>query len=189
MTGKGYQQSLSGATPTFIGEVNVSDVHDLPILRHLRLLFDYDAWANREVVRGLGAGPAPERAVALMAHIVAADRLWIDRLVRRPQRMPVWPVLALQECGEIAEDVAREWRTILGTLDEVPLTEPRDYVNTKGESWSSNVGDVLLHVLLHSAYHRGQIASTVRAAGGEPAYTDYIHAVRAGFVASAAGAV
>jgi len=42
------------------------------------------------------------------------------------------------------------------------------------------VGDILTHVLLHSAYHRGQIAVDLRAAGLTPAYTDYIHAVRQG---------
>ena len=42
--------------------------------------------------------------------------------------------------------------------------------------------DVLTHVILHSAYHRGQVALAMRAAGMEPAYTDFIHAVRQGFV-------
>jgi len=51
-------------------------------------------------------------------------------------------------------------------------------VNSKGETWSSQVNDVLLHVITHSAYHRGQIASDMRAAGLTPAYTDFIHAIR-----------
>ena len=42
--------------------------------------------------------------------------------------------------------------------------------------------DILTHVLLHSAYHRGQIASQVRAGGEQPAYTDFIHAVRQGLI-------
>jgi uncharacterized damage-inducible protein DinB len=46
----------------------------------------------------------------------------------------------------------------------------------------SAVQDVLTHVVLHSAYHRGQIASLMRAGGAVPAYTDFIHAVRQGFV-------
>jgi uncharacterized damage-inducible protein DinB len=44
------------------------------------------------------------------------------------------------------------------------------------------VEEILTHVVIHSAYHRGQIASDVRAAGGVPAYTDYIHAVRQGLI-------
>jgi uncharacterized damage-inducible protein DinB len=40
----------------------------------------------------------------------------------------------------------------------------------------------LTHVLLHSAYHRGQIASQMRGNGQTPAYTDFIHAVRQGLI-------
>ena len=40
--------------------------------------------------------------------------------------------------------------------------------------------DILTHVTMHSAYHRGQIAADVRVAGFTPAYTDFIHAVRTG---------
>jgi uncharacterized damage-inducible protein DinB len=39
-----------------------------------------------------------------------------------------------------------------------------------------------MQVIMHSAYHRGQIASDMRAAGFTPAYTDFIHAIRQGFV-------
>jgi uncharacterized damage-inducible protein DinB len=35
---------------------------------------------------------------------------------------------------------------------------------------------------MHSAYHRGQIAADMRAAGFEPVYTDFIHAVRQGYI-------
>jgi len=45
------------------------------------------------------------------------------------------------------------------------------------------VEDILTHVTIHSAYHRGQIASDLRAAGQAPAYTDFIHAVRLGLIA------
>jgi len=39
-----------------------------------------------------------------------------------------------------------------------------------------------MHVIMHSAYHRGQIATDMRAAGLTPAYTDFIHSIRRGFV-------
>jgi len=44
------------------------------------------------------------------------------------------------------------------------------------------VGDVLTHVVTHSGYHRGQIASAIRSDGGTPAYTDFIHAARQGLI-------
>jgi uncharacterized damage-inducible protein DinB len=57
-----------------------------------------------------------------------------------------------------------------------------DYQNSKGENWKSRIDDILMHVITHSAYHRGQIAADMRSAGMNPAYTDFIHSVRQGFV-------
>jgi uncharacterized damage-inducible protein DinB len=71
---------------------------------------------------------------------------------------------------------------LLAALDEEGLDEGVAYRNTKGEFWTSTVGDILTHVALHASYHRGQIAAAVREAGGTPAYTDYVHAVRTGLV-------
>ena len=62
------------------------------------------------------------------------------------------------------------------------LSRSLAYKNSKGESFTSQKQDVLLHVVMHSAYHRGQIAADMRAAGFTPAYTDFVHAVRQGFV-------
>ena len=56
------------------------------------------------------------------------------------------------------------------------------YQNSKGETWSSRKDDILMHVITHSVYHRGQVAAAVRAAGFTPAYTDFIHSIRQGFV-------
>jgi uncharacterized damage-inducible protein DinB len=162
----------------------VSDPGHHPPLHYLRSLFAYDAWANQEVLTRMEPASAPDRAVTLAGHLVGADSLWLDRLQGRPQRMPVWPALSLDQCRSRDRDLARELAGFLSSLDGPGLAAACTYVNTKGEAWSSAVGDVLLHLLLHSAYHRGQIAMTVRAAGAEPAYTDYVHAVRQGFVAS-----
>ena len=57
------------------------------------------------------------------------------------------------------------------------------YRNTRGEEFENAVEEILTQVFLHSAYHRGQIASTLRDAGHEPALTDFIHALRTGELA------
>jgi uncharacterized damage-inducible protein DinB len=75
-----------------------------------------------------------------------------------------------------------QWETYLRALPAGAFDENIEYRNTKGEEWSSRVEDILTHVLMHSAYHRGQIALEMRTAGAEPASTDFIHAVRQGFM-------
>jgi uncharacterized damage-inducible protein DinB len=151
-------------------------------------MFAYDHWANRECLRAMRAGDdAPSGTVKRIAHILSAEKLWLERIRREPQSMPVWPEFddpnsAIKECEAMADEMAHVWRNYLNELPTGGLEENVEYRNSKGEPWSSRVEDVLTHVLMHSAYHRGQIALEMRAAGMEPAYTDFIHAVRQGFV-------
>jgi uncharacterized damage-inducible protein DinB len=116
-----------------------------------------------------------------MAHIVGAELLWLARLRKEPPVMAVWPDLDLQGCSDGLDDASRQWSAYLHS-DGLHLTDSVSYTNTKGEPWANTVEDILIHVTIHSAYHRGQIASDVRGAGSEPAYTDYIHAVRRGLI-------
>jgi len=142
-------------------------------------MVEYDRWANRECVNAVRqAKTADLKIVRLMAHTLSAERLWLERLQRQPQTMPVWPGSALEECDLLVDSVAESWKQYLVKLERETFDEIIEYRNSKGEQWSSRVEDVLTHVFLHSAYHRGQVALELRSAGFEPAYTDFIHAVR-----------
>jgi uncharacterized damage-inducible protein DinB len=156
----------------------------MELLDHHRRLFDYDDWANREVLASLKAvGPdAPVRAQQLMAHIVASGWLWYDRLHQRRIRMVVWPELSLADCEARFGQLRRTWTSYLENLSAEGLGEPVTYTNTKGQQWTSTVGDILTHVVMHAAYHRAQIAAELRRAGHTPAYTDFVHATREGFI-------
>jgi uncharacterized damage-inducible protein DinB len=146
-----------------------------------RRLFAYDDWANREIIRALQAA-APRRSLKFMAHILAAERLWLERLQGQNQSLPVWPDFTPSQCHKQAEELPMLWRKYLDERAGTGLSLPIRYKNSKGELWSSRASDILMHVIMHSAYHRGQIAADMRAAGLVPAYTDFIHAVRQGFV-------
>lgn len=142
----------------------------------MKKLFDYDDWANREEVRHLRSlSQTPPQAIRILAHIVGTEWLWLGRL-RRDQPAVVWPDLALDEIERQIDRLHGEWPREFGRADVV------DYVNSKGETWSSRADDILMHVIIHGAYHRGQIATIVRQSGETPAYTDYIHCIRSGFV-------
>ena len=149
-------------------------------MRHLRRLLRYDVWANRETLRSLKPS-APPRSLRWLGHIVGAEYLWMARLRRHNATLPVWPELDVEACGERINELSRLWPEYLDDARE-SFTEEVPYTNSKGEAWTSTVEEILTHVVIHSAYHRGQIASDVRASGGVPAYTDYIHAVRQGLL-------
>ena len=151
---------------------------------HYTRLFAYDAWANQEVLANLRAAPTSSaRALNYLAHILAAERLWLDRLKQLEEKHRVWPELTLDECEKQTAELAQLWKNYLAASSEADLAQSIRYQNSKGEGWSSRKDDVLMHVIMHSAYHRGQIAAAVRAGGLTPAYTDFIHCVRQGFIA------
>ena len=154
---------------------------------YLRRQFAYDEWANREVltaIRDAGANPssANQRSLQLMSHILAAERVWLERLKRRPQSVPVWPEPDLAQCEAQAAELGGLWLEFLDLITAGDVSQSISYKNSKGEEWTSTIVDVLTHVVMHSAYHRGQIASHMRANGQTPAYTDFIHGVRQGMV-------
>ena len=98
------------------------------------------------------------------------------------QPLQVWPEFTVEECRHLATDQSQRWRHYLETSSEADLAKSVSYRNSKGETWRSRKDDILMHVVMHSAYHRGQIAADMRSAGLIPAYTDFIHSVRQGFV-------
>jgi uncharacterized damage-inducible protein DinB len=150
---------------------------------HFLRMFAYDSWANRQCLSAMQAARLVSSAtVGRMAHILSAEKLWLERLRHESPSLPVWPSATIQDCLALADKMANLWRNYLTPLPPGALNGKIEYRNSKGEAWSSRVEDVLTHVLMHSAYHRGQVALEMRAAGLEPAYTDFIHAVRQGFV-------
>jgi uncharacterized damage-inducible protein DinB len=148
---------------------------------YIRRQFTYDAWANREVLAAIRVAGADERTLQLVGHILAAERLWLERLQQQPQSTPVWPKLSVEQCETQAEDMERLWSKYLDSVGE-DFSPSISYKNSKEEAWTSTVLDILTHVGMHSAYHRGQIATHMRALGMTPAYTDFIHGVRQGRV-------
>jgi uncharacterized damage-inducible protein DinB len=150
---------------------------------HFVRMFSYDHWANRECLVALRAADSTHpKVLRLVAHTISAQKLWLERILRQPQSMPVWPSSTIEECSALVDSMAAAWREFLDRIPPDGFADKVEYRNSKGEPWTSRVEDVLTHVLMHSAYHRGQVALEMRSAGLEPAYTDFIHAVRKGFV-------
>jgi uncharacterized damage-inducible protein DinB len=148
-----------------------------------RSLFSYDSWANREVLKSIAAAPmAPARALKLVAHILGAEEIWYARIRGVSPVLAVWPDLDKEKSQQHQHRLREAWSNYLAQIEAGQLSRSVSYKNSKGESWTSQISDILMHVVMHSAYHRGQIASDIRAAGYTPAYTDFIHGIRSGLV-------
>jgi uncharacterized damage-inducible protein DinB len=145
----------------------------------LKRLFAYDSWANRELATLLRKAPSPPpRAVELLAHIVAAQRVWWGRLHPDAEPSPVWPNLTVEQSATALEELEERWQKYFQVISEAELARPVTYTTSTGQSWTSKVGDILQHLAMHGSYHRGQIASYLRQAGVASPNTDFIRAVR-----------
>jgi uncharacterized damage-inducible protein DinB len=143
-------------------------------------LFLYDHWANREVVKRLREIETPQpAALRILAHIVGSEWLWHARLTAGEPKMAVWPELTLDECDREVEMLRGLWGEYVTSAD---LASSIEYRNTKGEKWTSRVEDVLTHLVIHGGYHRGQIATAIRATDEVPPYTDFIQCTRTGAI-------
>ena len=144
-----------------------------------RRRFDYHVWATAAIADAL-VDEAP-RACAYLAHACTSDRVWLLRLRGEPtETIVLWPELTPGEVRALAEVNASDWSLLLAGLDDAAHARPVTYTNSRGETYTTPAGDILDHVLLHGAYHRGQAAAALRAAGVPPPATDFIVWVRRG---------
>lgn len=142
--------------------------------------FRYHAWANEAALASLRDCPAAVgEAVPLMAHLLAADQVWLSRLrASAPSPVVLWPASSLEECRTRAAECERGWADYLSGATPESLLADVDYRNTRGEPFRNASAEILTHVLIHGSYHRGQIAKAVGRAGGKAAVTDYIAFIR-----------
>jgi len=142
---------------------------------YLAKMFRYAAWADRRTLEALRSAPAAHsEAVPLLAHILAAEHVWLARLEMREPRHAVWPALALDECAALSAENESGYQAYLDRLVGDRPTESVRYRTSQGHEFVTPALDILTQVITHGPYHRGQIAKIIARNGATPLNTDYI---------------
>jgi uncharacterized damage-inducible protein DinB len=148
-------------------------------IEYFQRLFRYDRWANKETLHSLEAAKVPPaKALQWLAHLAGAGHTWLARVRKIEPALVIWPELTFEQCANHLEKLGAGWLKYLDDLGTADLNRSVTYRNSRGEEFSTPVPDILTQVLTHGGYHRGQIASELRAHGETPAATDFIVAVR-----------
>lgn len=155
-------------------------------LATLRELFEYNYWARDRQLEGRAAlsqeqferplGSSFSSVRDTLAHLVGAEWVWLERWRgRSPRELPAaeeFPTLAaITERWRTVEQGVREYLT---GLNEEALARPLIYRNLKGETWKYPLWRVLLHLVNHQTYHRGQVTTPLRQLGTRPAPVDLL---------------
>jgi uncharacterized damage-inducible protein DinB len=138
-------------------------------------MFGSMAWADGQSIEALRAYPdAQAEGLPLLAHLLAAEHIWLARLERREVRLPVRPSLSIDACEVLAASNAAGFADHLDRLGEHHLAYSLRYWNGQGREFVTSVLDILTHVVTHGAYHRGQVARVIGRSGGIAPDTDFI---------------
>lgn len=144
---------------------------------HFKNLFEYNAWANLESLNSLKTVKFEKQKVeSIFSHLIISQILWLSRITNKNFEFKTfWEKLTPIEIKTLSERSTGDWLNLLKGKEEKDFEEFYSYKNSNGENFRNKLKDIILHVINHSTYHRGQIAVLVRKADGTPAMTDYIH--------------
>jgi uncharacterized damage-inducible protein DinB len=143
-------------------------------IEHFRDLFTYDLWANGKFIAVLKRDDC-ERGRQIFAHIVTTAEEWFERFDGKDSTgHNFWPDLTVDDAEVRCHAIARRFTDYLAEQDEPDLDRRTSYKNSSGEPFENAIRDILTHVLIHSAIHRGNIVIKLRESGFEPPDTDYI---------------
>jgi uncharacterized damage-inducible protein DinB len=147
------------------------------LVHHVR----YNAWASRkcldsaraltpeELNRNLGA--AYPSVAAALGHIFMADDAWYSRITGAPRLTSGEP--------QSIEALERDWLPLLDRyiamaegLTEDGWNRVVSYRNLQGDPYENTVRHILLHLVNHDSFHRGQVSAFLRQLGHKPAWID-----------------
>jgi uncharacterized damage-inducible protein DinB len=137
-------------------------------------LYQFNVWANNRVIHCLQRQKIEdEKILTLMGHIVAAQFLWLHRILALPAPdVKLWGTYSLPQLATMAEEAGKKWLHFVES--ETNFNRALTYTNYVGDPYTNNVEMIMIHLVNHSSYHRAQIAMLLRQKGFEPINTDFI---------------
>lgn len=150
----------------------------------IRTLYAYNTWANHRALEAcapLSAAQFTQNVVSsfssvrdTLAHILSAEWIWLERWQGRSPAFPSDQFADLASLRTRWQTLDTELNAFVQKLSAADLDRVVEYKNTKGNSFSNPMQQMLQHVVNHSTYHRGQITTMLRQLGATPLTTDLI---------------
>lgn len=138
-------------------------------------LFEHEHWANLNVLEMyFRSADPPRRSTELLSHIVAAQRIWIDRIKGNEMMVQAFEIFEEDALLELLEINYNELRLLIqkSDFDQIFTVNIVD-----SELVTKRVEDALTHLALHASYHRGQLVVLLKSEDNPPPKTDFIHYV------------
>ena len=146
----------------------------------LALLVDYHYWARDRMLDALDTLPPEDFSKPMgnsfgsirdtVVHLYSAEWIWLQRWHGASPTAPPPGVATLTDVTSVrAAWLALESavRRYVSDLDDARVNERVSYRNMAGVEAESSRWTMLQHVVNHASYHRGQVTTMIRQAGGQ----------------------
>jgi uncharacterized damage-inducible protein DinB len=152
----------------------------------LSSLFAYKAWANTELFAALARLPQ-EQADALhtcirtLNHIHVVDRIFRAHLAGEPRPFDATNTKDTPSLAQLQADVQATdaWYVDhVAGLSPAAAAEVIDFTFTDGDKGRMSREEILLHVITHGGYHRGNVGQVLKSISVAPPrdlYTKFLH--------------
>ncbi len=158
-------------------------------LDDVRELLAFNRWAHRaflDVMLALPPGEVDRESAssfpsirATFAHMVGAELIWIQRWEGLEPKIPEgWEALDMGALRDALEEVEARQDAFVAGLEPGELAREIRYGDRAGNPHISRIDHMLVHVVNHASYHRGQLATLLRRFGHVPPSTDFIKFTR-----------
>lgn len=149
-------------------------------------LFGYKAWANSELFALLAGLPAAHAealhtCLRTLNHIHVVDRIFRAHLSAEPSPYRATNTKETPSLGQLRADVEATdtwYRGYVSTLSEAQAAQVLDFTFTDGDRGRMSREEMLLHVITHGGYHRGNVGQVLKSISVAPPrdlYTKFLH--------------
>ncbi|MEJ0030096.1 MAG: DinB family protein [Bacteroidota bacterium] len=141
---------------------------------YFQKLYRYNEWANRRVLGAIERqNVSTEKILSIFSHQLSANFLWLHRIKGLPPPdVELWKTYPIDRLRKMVDDGSKQWLEYIDSTDN--FNRVLKYKNYVGDYYESNVEHIMMHLVNHGSYHRGQVALLLRQNGFEPINTDFI---------------
>ncbi len=128
-------------------------------MRHFIKLIEYEKWANLKVYEAIvSASETDERILELFSHLLNINNMWLNLILEQPQTLTLWEKHTINKCKELILSNTLNWTKYLSSAENSDTEKIVEFTPAYGgEKRKITIRDAITGIIIHSAYHRGQI--------------------------------
>jgi uncharacterized damage-inducible protein DinB len=122
----------------------------------------YEFWANKLVINAIIKTTFPlESTYQIISHNLNASAIWLKRIKNEEVTVKLWDTHSIEELSLLNATLLTNWTDYLSTLTEDDYDKKVSFTFMEKKA-SISVEDLIVHLVNHSSYHRGQLIQQLK---------------------------